>query len=162
MILLLTTAPVGASLAQALLAATKQKVEIALDYAQAQEFLREHDVAALIFDTSSLSSDCAAAMDVVKHAANATIVEVNFAIHSEARVIRDVQQALRRYHHQLQVAQNVAQAELSSQITGDVTGILVASQMALHEPALPSKAQDKVREVYEIALRLRERFKPHD
>jgi antirestriction protein ArdC len=159
MILLITTASEGEQCAKAVLAATKKAVEVINNYAAAEEFLRSHDVVALVFDESTMPSDCSEAADVIKHAGAALVVEVNFAIHSQTRILREVQHALRRYHQQRAQAREAARAELSSQITGEVTGILVASQLALYVPSLPTQAEQKIQEVFQIATKLRDRFK---
>lgn len=159
MILLMTTASIGEQCSRALLAATRHKVHLATDYRSAEELLRAQEVAAVVFDESSISSNSADAIDVIKLAGAAAVIEVNFALHAEARVVREVQQALRRYQQQRIVAQKAARAELECQIKGDLTGIMVASQMALYTPSLPAKAQAKMEEVFQLAERLRERLK---
>lgn len=159
MILLITTANAGGQCGEALLAATKQKVHISSDYRHAQEFLRTQEVSALVFDESTLTANCREGLDVIKHGGAAVVVEVNFGIQAQARVIREVQQALRRSQQQRIVSQKAARAEMASEFTGELTGIMMASQMALYVPSLPERAQAKIQEVYEIAERLRDRLK---
>lgn len=159
MILLMTTASTGEQCARALLAATRHQVHLANDYRSAEEFLRTHEAAAVVFDESSISFNTADAIDVVRLAGAAAVVSVNFALHAEARVVREVQQALRRNQQQRIVAHKSARAELECQIKGELTGIMVASQMALYTPSLPAKAQAKIEEVFHLAEQLRERLK---
>ncbi|HEU5450957.1 MAG TPA: hypothetical protein VFU76_03175 [Terriglobales bacterium] len=159
MILLMTAASIGEQCSQALRAATRHKVHLATDFGTAEEFLRTQEVQVVVFDDSTISSNCTEAVEVMKLAGAAAVVEVNFALHAEPRVIREVQHALHRYQQQRIKAQNAVRAELESQIKGELTGIMVASQMALYTPSLPPKAQSKMQEVFHLAERLRERLR---
>ena len=47
---------------------------------------------------------------------------------------------------------------LRNNLSGDVTGILVSSQLALAEPSLPAAAQSKLRSVCDLAERIRVRL----
>lgn len=159
MILLMTTAASAAECAVSLLTATRKKVHVAADFRQAMAFLRDHDISALVFDESTVVADGYDAANLLKHAGAAIPVRVNFAIYNQERINREVQDALHRFQRERVVAQRAARGELISLFTEDVTGLLIASQLALKDGTLTGAAKQRVEEVCRLAGRLSERLK---
>lgn len=95
-----------------------------------------------------------------KHAGGAIVVTVNLAISGAERVVREVKAALRRRERERTAAQQAAAARLRNELTGAVTGILLSSELALKEPALPPIVVSKLRSVHELALQMKQRLGP--
>jgi hypothetical protein len=52
----------------------------------------------------------------------------------------------------------VAQAALRNELTGAISGILLSSELALAQPALPTSVMDKLKSVYQLALQIKSRL----
>ena len=87
------------------------------------------------------------------------IVMVNLAISAPKRVVAQVRAAMRRAEHEREAMQRSVVSEFRRELNSTVTGILLASQLALNEPGLPEGAQEKVRSVYRLAKDLREHLR---
>ncbi len=158
MILLITTSAYGQECATALLAATRIRTELARDIRTALLRLREQEFTAVILDESLLEPSAKTIDLLVKHLGRAVPVFVNLAVSRMERVVRDVQAALRRAEQERSLARNAAEADLRSQLRGELTGILLWTQQALEIPSLPSAAEAKLKSVYEVADKIRTRL----
>ncbi len=83
------------------------------------------------------------------------LVMVNLAISAPKRVVAQVRIAMRRAEHEREAMQRTVVSELRGELSSTVTGILLASQLALNEPGLSETAQEKVRAIYRLAKDLR-------
>ena len=158
MILLITNSSHGQDCATALLAATHIKTEIAPEIRTALTRLREQEFTAVIIDESLLEHSAKAIDMLVKHVGRAAPVFVNLAVSRMERVVRDVQAALRRAEQERSMARGAVEADLRSQLRGELTGILLWTQQALEIPALPTAAEAKLKSVYEVADKMRARL----
>ncbi|MBZ5629439.1 MAG: hypothetical protein LAO06_11310 [Acidobacteriia bacterium] len=158
MILLITTSAHGQECTVALLAATRIKTELARDIRTALVRLREQEFAAVVIDESLLEPSAKTIDMLVKHLGRAAPIFVNLAVSRMERVVRDVQAALRRAEQERSLARHAAEADLRSQLRGELTGILIGTQQALETPALPSAAEAKLKSVYEMADKIRSRL----
>ncbi len=158
MILLITNSSLGQECAAALLAATRLPTELARDIRAALIRLREKEFTAVVLDESLLEPSAKTIDLLVKHLGRAVPVFVNLAVSRMERVIRDVQAALRRADQERSLARTAVEADLRSQIKGELTGILLWTQQALETPALPSAAEAKLKSVYEVADKIRARL----
>lgn len=84
---------------------------------------------------------------------------VNLAISAPKRVVAQVRAAMRRAEHEREAMQRSVVSEFRGELNSTVTGILLASQLALNEPGLPEGVQEKVRSVYRLAMDLREHLR---
>ncbi len=158
MILLITTSAHGQECAAALLAATRIKTELVRDIRSALLRLREQEFTAVVLDESLLEPSAKTIDLLVKHLGRAVPIFVNLAVSRIERVARDVQAALRRSEQERLLARSAAEADLRSQLRGELTGILLWTQQALETPALPSAAEAKLKSVYEVADKIRARL----
>jgi hypothetical protein len=120
--------------------------------------LRSAEYSAIVVDQSLIDADPASHETVWKHAGTAIPVFLNFAISGVERVIRDLRAALARRQKEQLAAARAAQAALRNELTGAVAGILLSSELALAQPAIPAALADKLRSVHELALELKERL----
>ena len=158
MILLITNSSHGQECAATLLAATKIKTILAADIRSALARLRDQEFSAVVIDESLLEPSAKSIDMLVKHLGRAVPVFVNLAVSRMERVVRDIQAALRRAEQERSVARAAVESELRSQLRGELTGILLWTQQALEVPALPAGAQAKLKSVYEVADKMRERL----
>jgi hypothetical protein len=86
-------------------------------------------------------------------------VQVNFAISGCARLSREVKAALLRRDGEQAVARRAAVTEVENDLKSTVTGLLLESQLALREPAVPASLEPKLRHLVELAGILRERLR---
>jgi len=75
-------------------------------------------------------------------------------------VVRDVRSALQRRQGERLRAVREAEANLRSQLTEALTGILLSSQLTMEVPAVPAAAQARLRSVYQLAMSMRQRLEP--
>jgi len=164
MILLITSSTRAQECAVAIERATNQRTQICPGLSLAARILRSTECSALVIDQNLMEADPAAAAVMLSEAETAIPVFVNFAICGMERVVRYVRSALQRREEERIHAVREAEANLRSQLTGALTGILLSSQLAMEVPAVPAAAQARLRSVYQLAMSMRERlegFIPH-
>jgi hypothetical protein len=158
MILVISNAKSREECASALNRALGEETVGASGLQQGAGKLRGNEFTAVVVDQSCAEADPAAAESLWKLAGSAPIIPVTFAISSVERIVRDVRAALaRRRQEQLQAARN-AQDCLRNELAGPVSGILLSSELALAQPALPSGVIEKLRSVRELALEIKSRL----
>jgi len=158
MILLITNSSNGQECAKALLAATRIQTEVAADVRTALGRLRDQEFTAIAIDESLVDPSSKSLDMLVKHAGRAVPVFVNLAVSRMQRVVRDMQAALRRVEQERSIARHAVESELRSELKGELTGILLWTQQALEDPALPSSAEAKLKSVFEAADKMRSRL----
>src|SRR4051812_20443508 len=112
---------------------------------QAGARLRGGDCSVIVIDQSSAGADPSTADSLYKVVGAASVISVNFAISSVERIARDVRAALDRRQHEQLHATRAAQAALRNELTGPISGILLSSELALAQPALPIGVADKLK-----------------
>jgi hypothetical protein len=120
--------------------------------------LRRETFSAVVIDQVLLDADPVSVDALLRHTGTAIAMFFNPAIQSSDRVVREVRAALHRSLHQQTIAVQTATRTLRNELKGDVTGILLSSQLALAVPALPAAVEAKLRSVCELAERIRVRL----
>jgi signal transduction histidine kinase len=138
-------------------------VEVACDRRAALLTLRRSRFGVVVVEESMVESDPEWADQVWQLAELAVPVQVNFAISGCARLSREVRAALLRRKGEHAVARRAAVAEVENELKSTITGLLLASELVLREPAMPAALEPKVRHLLELAGTLRERLRsaPH-
>jgi len=160
MILLITSSTRAQECAVAIEQATNERTQICPKLALAARILRSTECSALVIDQNLMEADPATADVALSEAETAIPVFVNFAICGMERVLRDVRSALQRREGERIRAVREAEANLRSQLTEALTGILLSSQLAMEVPAVPAAAQARLRSVYQLAMSMRQRLEP--
>jgi hypothetical protein len=160
MILLVTSSTRASECAAAIERTTNERTQICPKLSLAARSLRSAECSAVVIDQNLLEADPAAADVVLNEAETAIPVFVNFAICGMDRVLRDVRSALQRREGERIRAVREAEANLRSQLTEALTGILLSSQLAMEVPAVPAAAQARLRSVYQLAMSIRQRLEP--
>jgi hypothetical protein len=88
-----------------------------------------------------------------------TMLVVNLAISGMERVVFEVRAALRRRQRELLRAREEAEGRLRAELNEAITGILLSSQLALDDAAVPGPVSAKIRSVYELAMSMRDRLR---
>ena len=161
MILLISNAHSAAECAMPIEQKLGHAVEVVNTIAQGIARLRNADYSAVIVDQAFLDLHPVAAEGLWKHSAMAIPVFVNFAISGTDRIIRDIRSALDRRQKEQWNAARAAEVALRSEVTGAVAGILLSSELALAQPALPPTVESKLRSVHELAKQIQDRLGGH-
>ncbi len=158
MILLVTASSRAQQCGAALQQGTGHKTQVASSVPQAVTRLRNNEYDALAIDQSLLESDFRALDTLLNHASTAIPIYVNLSLHSSERVVRETQVALRRAEKEKRTALRIVERDLRNQLRSEVTGILLTSELALRNPAIPADVAAKLQLVQEMAEKLRTRL----
>ena len=158
MILLITPSPRVAECAAAIEKATGESAQTASNFRRALRLLRQQEFDAIVVDQCLPDAESEAGELLPALSGAAVLLFINLALAGVERVVRDVRAALQRRDQEQRVAMLAAERILSSEIKDALTGILLSSQLALSEPALPPGAQAKLRSVCELAEQVRSRL----
>ncbi len=85
-------------------------------------------------------------------------IYINLGLHRTERLVREVLAGLMRKHAEHLGAKRSAITELQSQLRGDLTGILLASELALRESSIPPRVADRINSVHRLAIQIRTRL----
>jgi len=155
MILLVTTSSRARECAAALEQGTGHKTHVASSVPQAVTKMQAAEYDGLAIDQSLLESDFRALDTLLNRCGIAVPLYVNLALHSNERVVREVQVALRRAEKERLMATRAAEQLLRNQLRSQVTGILLNSELALRQKSISPDVAEKVRSVRELAEKMR-------
>jgi hypothetical protein len=130
-------------------------VEVAATRKAALLALRRREYSIILLDEGMIEADPAGTDLLWKQSGLAFPMQVNFAISNGPRLVREVRAAMARRTQEHAVAVRAAARILESELKSTVSGLLLQSQLALAEPALPPKLRDKLKIIAELAARLR-------
>jgi signal transduction histidine kinase len=156
---ILLVAPESAALpvADALRHDLHAEVEMTPSPRSALASLRRNEFSLILIDESLATPDTASADLIYQNAGGALVVELNFAISSAARIVRQTRAALARRTQDRAQARAAAAAALQGELNATLAGILLESQLALRE-ASPAQAP-KLRHLVQLAGDLRDRLR---
>jgi hypothetical protein len=156
---LLLIAPESAAepIAEALRRDLQAEVETTPSRRAALTFLRRNDFALILIDESLTTADTAATDLIYQNAGSALVVELNLALSSAARIVRQARTALTRRGQDLAQAHAAAAAALHSELNATLAGVLLEAQLALRE-ATPAQAP-RLRNLVQLASDLRDRLR---
>ena len=133
-------------------------VKVAIGHRAGVAELRRRDYSVVVVDDCMAEANPAATEMLWQSLGMAVPVQINFGFHSGPRLAREVQAAIGRREQQQVQALRAAASLLESELKSTVTGLLLQSQLALAEPALPPKLTVKLELVAELAGNLRRRL----
>lgn len=155
MLILVTTSPRAKECSAAIEEMTHQKTQIATSLARAVALLQSYDYDALVLDESFHQTEFGAVNLLLDHAGIAMPIYVNLALHGTDRVAREVNTGLLRFIREKMSAMRSAEYLVRSELRGEVTGILLNSELALREPALADAVAAKIQIMHELAEKMR-------
>ena len=135
------------------------RVEVAATRRAALAALRRSKFAVVVVEESLSEGDPEWADQVWGLAGLAIPVQINFAISGCARLGREVKAALMRRDGQKAIARKAAAIDIENDLKSAITGLLLESELALREPAIPPALEPKLRHLVELAGALRERLR---
>ena len=135
------------------------KTEIVVTRKAALAALRHREYSVVIADSGMTEADPDGADLLWKHSGLAVPLEINFALSSGARLVREVRAALARRAQEHALALKTASVTLESELRSTLSGLLLQSQLALTEPALTPQLTDKLKTMAELAGTLGQRLK---
>jgi len=156
---LLLIAPQSAAqpIAEALRSELHAEVETTASRRAALTFLRRKDFALILIDESLASADSATTDLLYQNSGSALILELNLALSSAARVVRQARSALARRTQELSKAHTAAASALQSELNTALAGVLLESELALRD-ASPIQAP-RLRHLVQLAGDLRDRLR---
>ena len=156
---LLLIAPESAAqpIVEALRTDLRVEVETTPSRRAALTSLRRHDFALILIDESLASADSTKTDLLYQNAGSAPVLELNLALSSAARIVRQARSALARRTQDLATAHTAAAAILHSELNTTLAGILLESELALRDAA-PAQAP-RLRHLVQLAGNLRDRLR---
>ncbi|WP_158786421.1 hypothetical protein [Granulicella sp. L46] len=156
---LLLIAPESAAqpIAEALRSELHAEVETTASRRAALTFLRRKDFALILIDESLASAEPATTDLLYQNSGSALILELNLALSSAARVVRQARSALARRTQELSKAHTAAASALQSELNTALAGVLLESELALRD-ASPIQAP-RLRHLVQLAGDLRDRLR---
>src|ERR1700761_3170314 len=133
-------------------------VKVAIGHRAGVAELRRRPYSVVVVDDCMAEANPAATEMLWQSMGMAVPLQINFAFHGGARLAREVKAALGRCEQQQVLALRAAASLLENELKSTVTGLLLQSQLALAEPALPPKLTVKLELVAELAGNLRRRL----
>lgn len=158
MILLVTASSRAKECAAAIEQKTHIKTQIASSLSKAVAGLETHDYDTLVLDESFQQVENGIEGLVTSHAGMAVPIYVNLALHGTERVALEVNCGIQRLASERLASMRAARNDLRSELRGEVTAILLNSELALRERSLPPSAVEKLRVVHELAERMRQKL----
>lgn len=155
MVILVTTSSRAHECAAAIEHTTNQKTEVATSLARAVACLQTNDYDVLVLDESFHQTEIGAVNLLLDHAGAAMPIYVNLALHGAARVAREVHTGLQRFVREKLSAMRSAENALRNELRGEVTGILLNSELALREPTLPKCSVERIQVLHDLAESMR-------
>ncbi len=155
MILLVTTSSRAKECAAALEQGTGHKTHVASSVPQAVSKMQAAEYEGLAIDQSLLESDFRALDTLLNRCGMAIPLYVNLALHSTERVVREAQVALRRTEQEKLMATRTAERLLRNQLSSQLTGILLNSELALRQKSISAEVAQNIRSVRELAEKMR-------
>jgi hypothetical protein len=134
-------------------------VELAQNRRAALAALRRREYAVMVLDEGLIEADPAGAEVLWQQAGLAIPVQVNLGISGCNRVLREVRAALQRRDRELSLAMRAATRLMEGEMNTTITGLLLQTELALADPALPANVAIKLQQVVELAGALREQLR---
>ena len=161
MILLVTGSSRSRECAAAIEKKTHHKTIAASSTVKAIENLKMHEFDALVIDESFQQVDSGAENLVLAHLGSALPSYVNLALHGADRVAMEVGCGLQRLVRERMASMRAAASELRNELRGEVTAILLNTELALREKSLASSTSEKLGIVHEMAEKMRRKLEDH-
>ena len=133
-------------------------VETASGRKDALAALRRRSYSIVVLDSSLIENATGDPDAVFKQSGLAIPLEINFAISGCGRLVREIRAALSRRQLEQAAAERAAASSLESNLRDTVAGLLLQSQLALAEPAVPPQLADKLKLMAELAGSLRKKL----
>lgn len=156
MILFVTASDRAAECAAGLQTTVGERIRVESAMRPALAAAREQDYSVLVLDELFLECDPRGSQQLLQLAGSALPVTVNLAVSGPERLLRAVQSARQRQQRERKAVETAARAELWKRVGGDLTGILMAAELALQVPQLSSDLRTRLGSIQQLAGRMRD------
>jgi hypothetical protein len=123
-----------------------QETQMAASLSKALELLPSHEYDIIVVDESFQQVESGAEGLVTTYAGNAVLVYVNLSLHGVERVASEVNRAVLRLVTERLASLRAAENLLRNEMRGQVTAILLNSELALRKGQLPASAVTKMKQ----------------
>jgi CheY-like chemotaxis protein len=155
MILLISSSSKAGECAAAIEQGTRLKTIAVSSVPRALTKMQSGEYDAVVLDQSLLEMDYSALDTLMNHAGTAMPIHVNLGLHRADRIVREVQDGLRRGATEKKIAMRAAEGLLRGKLRAEVTGILLTSELALRQPTVPAAVAEKIRSMQQLAEQMR-------
>ena len=115
----------------------------------------------MVLDQFLLETEPHETDSVMDHLGAAIPLQLNLAICSADRLVREVRAAVHRQRREEVTARRAAVITLQSELNGTVTALLLSCELALGAPDLTEEAVEKLQTTYGLVKRLRTQLESH-
>jgi len=133
---------------------THQQAHVASSLSEATKCLGQAECQAIVIDESWQQVEGDVDRLVYDQEGTALPIYVNLSLHAAERVAHEVSCGLQRLDREQAASMRVATSNLRSELRGEVTAILLNTDLALREPSLTPNASEKLRAVQETAEKM--------
>jgi hypothetical protein len=158
MILLVTASARAQECATSIEQKTHQKVTIAGSLSRVIGLLQTHEYDVLVLDESFQQLEAGVEGLLTTHAGMAVPIYVNLSLHGSDRIALDVKRGVERLTTEKLAAMRAAELLLRNELRGEVTGILLNSELALRERPLSPGVAQKLDVIHDLAERMRRKL----
>jgi hypothetical protein len=158
MILLVTASARAEECATAIEQKAHQKVKTAGSLNRTIELLQTHEFDVLVLDESFQQLEVGAESLMTTHAGMAVPIYVNLSLHATERVALEVKRGLQRLIAEKLAAMRAAEHLLRNELRGEVTGVLLNSELALREQSLSTGVAQKLDVIHDLAEKMRRKL----
>lgn len=155
MILLVTPNMKGEECAAALTEATGNEVEVAQSLQQATSSVRANEYDCVVLDQYLLETEPDQTGTLMEHLGTAIPVQVNLAVSSKERLVREVRAAVQRRAREQRIAGRAAREALHNELNSTVTALLLECELAIATPDISEAAVAKLRTAHDLVEKLR-------
>lgn len=156
--LLVASGEVATSVAENLCVVFSAEVTTAKSRVDGLSALRRDEFDLVLVDEALQAGDAQSTDLLYELAGSAAVLEVNFAISGTQRLLRQIRSALARRVHDQTQARVAVLAELRSELSAALTGLLLEAQLALRSS--PADQAPRLRLLVELAEDLRGKIRP--
>jgi hypothetical protein len=158
-VLIIATLEGAENCARAIESQLGSRVEVASTRRAGLLALRREPFGVVVVEESLVEGDPEWADTLWQNMEMAMPIQVNMAISGASRLTREVKSALARRDGEQTMARKAATTELENDLKSSLTGLLLQSELALREPAVPPTLEPKLRHLVELAGVMRERLR---
>ena len=155
MILVITPSAKIQSCIPAIQEVSGESVQVTTGLRPATLLLRTQEYSAVVFDQVLMDADPDEGEIILQHLGGAIPVHVNLAVTGSQRLVQELRTGLQRRKREVKTARAEAEKVLRSELTGNVTAMLLSCEMALGLPNLPAGAEEKLQVVHGLAEEIR-------
>jgi len=159
-VLLVTAAQTAQQCAAEIAVALDCTVEVAESRKSAIALLRRQEFSAVVVDDALAEADLAGADQLWSAAGMAVPLQVNFAISSSARVIRELRAALYRRQSDEARARTAAESNLQADLGSALTGMVLELDLLRSGHDFPAEFRERLAQLTNLTTELRRKLVP--